>query len=264
MKQCWSRSLPISFELEELLNVYSYFWVKGWGKGWVWNYPSLLTQYCKIKTSEKQFQELWAENWREANCSSCCQKRQLQTLSVAVKCSWQFSLWCCSTRSPFHGARPHWSQHFFSGVFTTSLEKDKLPFPPVFWFSIVTKGGDSPTIRHTLSPARSVGQLPFLCWVLAMWVCTGMSKRQPQGLWKVAADGETAGAAKGCDFAVQAVCNTSLRCSCSCNYLPDTAACGTGLQAALCNWPGLESKDIPQSHFKNRTGKPIALHWSCA
>lgn len=70
----------------------------------------------------------------------------------------------------------------------------------------------------------------------------GMSKRQPQGLWKVAADGETAGAARGCDFSVQGVCNTSLRCSCSCNYQPDTAACGTGLQAALRNWPGFRKQ----------------------
>lgn len=92
-------------------------------------------------------------------------------------------------------------------------------------------------------------QLPFLCWVLATWVCIGMRKstagekgRQPQGLWKVADDKETAGAAKGCDFSVQGVCNTSLRCSCSCNYQPDTSAWGTGLQAALCNWPGFRKQ----------------------
>lgn len=113
--------------------------------------PFPLNTVLQNMKNEKQFQELWGENWREVNCSSCCQKRRLRILTVAVKFSLQLSLQCCSALEPFPWSKTSLvSTIFFPGAFTVLLQKDVLPPLCVFWCSVAVKG-DCPVILHVWS-----------------------------------------------------------------------------------------------------------------
>lgn len=102
------------------------------------------------------------------------------------------SLQCCSALEPFPWSKTSLvSTVFFLWVFTIWLEKDTLPSPCVFWFSIAMKGGDSPTILYRQNPAGSVAAASLSLWGAAHlsvhWTQQqhgGRKKRrQPQGLW---------------------------------------------------------------------------------
>lgn len=180
----------------------------------------------KYKENEKQFQELWGENWRGVNCSSCCWKRQLWTLSVAVKFSVQLLSQCWSALEPFPWSKTSPVSTIFSHECSPFYKKDMLP---TFFIVCIAVKGDSwniPCVQSSwdsyCSSLRFAVCCPCECaleWATALQEkrtkTAPRSQEQPKAV-----------------TTLYSVSNISLRYCCSCNKWADTT-----LRDYTTTWP---------------------------